>query len=217
MKKTPVPTAQPLGFERLYALVFGLFLGFSIWKFGNPVILDHKIGEPNGFSDWLNNPWPTHLAIWILLPLAGIGFFAALTNKIIWPKPKWLWVLPGAWLVWQFASSSKSVDEGLSTPTVVQFTGCVVSFFAGAVVLAKRQVLPWLLAGLLAFFTYCLIRAVDQHLFEFPATYQVLSEGQRTGWTNFPPETITSMREDNILMNTNGAEVVNPEIGRAHV
>jgi len=29
----------------IYALAFGLFLGLAFWKFGNPVILDHKIIE----------------------------------------------------------------------------------------------------------------------------------------------------------------------------
>ena len=30
----------------IYALAFGLFLGLTIWKFGNPVILDQKIIPP---------------------------------------------------------------------------------------------------------------------------------------------------------------------------
>ena len=38
---------------RAYALVFGLFLGVCVWKFGDPVILDHKIGEPTTLSDFL--------------------------------------------------------------------------------------------------------------------------------------------------------------------
>lgn len=212
MKKTPAPTAQSFGFDRLYAMVFGLFLGFSLWKFGNPVILDHKIGEPNSFSDWLNNPWPTHLAILILLPIALISLIQTHRLKINYPRPLWLTVLPIAWLGWQQLSETKSIDHDLSASTLTQFLGCCLCYFVGLLFFARRQLLPWLLAGLLAFFTYGLIRAVDQHLFEFPATYQVLSEGQRTGWTNFPPESITEMRQENIIVNTNGADVVNPII-----
>ena len=45
-----------------YALVFGLFLGLGIWKFGNPVILDQKIIAPVTAADYLNDTWPIHWA-----------------------------------------------------------------------------------------------------------------------------------------------------------
>ena len=56
-----------------YALVFGLFLGLAILKFGNPVILDQKITPPVSPSEFWADAWPTHWGNWILLPLALAG------------------------------------------------------------------------------------------------------------------------------------------------
>src|SRR5580765_8073391 len=95
---------------KLYALAFGLFLGLCIWKFGNPVILDHKIAAPATPSELLNEPWPPHWANWILLPLAGVGALLALKNKISWLQTRWLWLLPLVWLGWQFISARHTVD-----------------------------------------------------------------------------------------------------------
>src|SRR5271154_1704264 len=82
---------RPSTLDHLYALVFGLFLGLAILKFGNPVILDHKIIPPNSLSDFWNDAWPTHWAGWILLPLAFSGAILAFTKNPRWPRTKWLW------------------------------------------------------------------------------------------------------------------------------
>jgi hypothetical protein len=63
--------------------------------------------------------------------------------------------------------------------------------------------LPWLLAGVLAAFTFCLVRAVDQRLFEFPASRALLLEGERVGWTNMPPQALQEMGLDNTIVTTN--------------
>jgi len=39
-----------------------------------------------------------------------------------------------------------------------------------------------------------------------------LVEGERTGWTNYPPETILEMKRENIIISTNGIDVANPAI-----
>jgi O-antigen ligase len=67
-----------------------------------------------------------------------------------------------------------------------------------------------LLVGILAAFTFCLVRAVDQRLFEFPQSRQILVEGGRVGWTNIPPEIFAEMKQENSIITTNGAEVANP-------
>ena len=61
----------------IYALAFGLFLGLAFWKFGNPVILDHKIIPPSTPSEFWTDAWPTHWANWIFLPLALAGALVA--------------------------------------------------------------------------------------------------------------------------------------------
>jgi len=66
------PESNPAGarIHALFALMFGLFLGLCIWKFGDPVILDHKIVPPATLPDFLNDAWPPHWVKWIWVPLA---------------------------------------------------------------------------------------------------------------------------------------------------
>jgi O-antigen ligase len=207
----------------IYALVFGLFLGLCIWKFGNPVILDHKIIAPKTLEEFLNAPWPLHWANWILLPLAIIGGLLIFKNRNLRQSDKseiknrkseikWLWLLPLLWLGWQFLSATQTVDATLTNATLWQFSGCVACYFLGALLLSREQLARWLLIGVLAAFAFCLVRAVNQKVFEFPAERQSLIEGEQCGWTNFPPEAIASMRLDGVIITTNGVDVANPVI-----
>jgi hypothetical protein len=195
-----------------YALAFGIFLGVAILKFGNPVILDAKITLPVSLSDFFNDAWPTHWANWILLPLALAGTAFAFTQKLRWPANQWLLRLPLLWFGWQLLSATRTVDENLTATTLWQFFGCVACYFIGAFLFGSDRALSWLLIGVLAAFTFCLVRAVDQRLFEFPQSHQLLIEGQRANWTNLPPELFLEMKRENIIVTTNGAEVANPVI-----
>ena len=195
---------------RYYALAFGLFLGLCIWKFGNPVILDTKIIPPESFSEFWHDPWPTHWANWILLPLVGMGVILVFKNPVRWPASKWLWLLPLGWLGWQFLSAAQTVDVDLTQTTLWQFFGCVACYFLGALLFADPRKLNLLLIGILAAFTFCLIRAVDQRLVEFPATCQALIVGQQENWTNISPANLISMKQAGLIITTNGADVANP-------
>ncbi|HEY5345650.1 MAG TPA: O-antigen ligase family protein [Verrucomicrobiae bacterium] len=197
---------------KLYALAFGLFLGLCLWKFGNPVILDHKISAPTTASEFLNEPWPLHWANWVLLPLAAIGAILVFQKRISWIQTKWLWLLPIIWLGWQFISATQTVDADLTAATLWQFFGCVACYFLGALIFARDNLWRWLLPGLLAAFAFCLVRGIDQHVFEFPQNYQTLVEGERSGWTNFPPETIADMKTGGVIITTNGMDAANPAI-----
>jgi O-antigen ligase len=196
----------------LYALAFGLFLGLCIWKFGNPVILDNKIIAPNSFSEAWTDFWPTHWANWILLPLAIVGAILAFTKKSRWPQTKWLWLLPLLWFCWQLFSATRTVDTDLTSTTLWQFFGCIVCYFLGAFLFGNERALKMLLVGILAAFTFCLVRAIDQKFFEFPQSRQMLLEDERAGWTNVPPEMFLQMKQDGVVITTNGADVANPAI-----
>lgn len=195
-----------------YALVFGLFLGLTIWKFGNPVILDSKIATPASLADFWGDAWPVHWANWIFLPLAILGAFLIFQKKISWPQTKWLWLLPLIWFGWQLLSATKTVDADLTAATLWQFFGCLGCYFLGVFLFADKRALQILLIGLLLAFTFCLVRAVIQKRYEFPQNHQMLVEGEQAGWTNYPPETIAEMKRDNIIITTNGMEVANPMI-----
>ena len=190
----------------------GLFLGLCIWKFGDPVILDHKIDTPSTLTDFLSDAWPPHWANWIFAPLAALGALIVLKGSGgRWPA-LCLWLLPLTWLVWQFISAAHSVDADLSNATLWQYSGCVACYFLGVLLFRREQLVRWLLIGLLVAFAFCLVRAVNQRLFEYPQNVQMLTEGERTGWTNFPPESIVEMKRDGIVITTNGVDLANPVI-----
>jgi hypothetical protein len=195
-----------------YALAFGLFLGLCIWKFGNPVILDNKIGPPNSLSEAWTDFWPTHWANWILLPLAIVGTIIAVAKKCQWPQTKWLWLLPLLWLGWQLFSATETVDANLTATTLWQFFGCATCYFLGAFLFGNGRALNFLLVGMLAAFTFCLVRAIDQRIFEFPQSRQMLLEDERAGWTNIPPEMFLQMKQEGVVITTNGVDVANPAI-----
>ena len=195
-----------------YAFAFGLFLGLCILKFGNPVILDNKIAPPNSLSEFWGFAWPTHWANWIFLPLAIVGVILSIAKKSRWPQTKWLWLLPLLWLGWQFLSATQTVDATLTSATLWQFFGCGAGYFLGVFLLGRERTLHWLLIGLLAAFAFCLVRAINQRLFEFPQSRQMLMEGERVNWTNLPPETVLEMKRDDVIITTNGVDVANPAI-----
>jgi len=197
---------------KFFALAFGLFLGLCVWKFGNPVILDHQIVTPGPPAEWLAEPWPLHWAGWLLLPLALLGGKLILDQKVSWPASRWLWLLPLAWLGWQFFSATQSVDAELTAATLWQFFGVVTCYFLGALLFARENLARWLVAGLLAALAFCLVRGVDQRLFEYPQNRQALADGERCGWTNFTAESVAQMKTENIILTTNGVDVVNPVI-----
>jgi O-antigen ligase len=196
-----------------YALVFGLFLGLAILKFGNPVILDQKITPPVSPSEFWMYAWPTRWGNWILLPLALTGAALGFTSKPRWPGTRRLWLLPLLWFGWQLLSATQTVDGNLTATTLCQFAGCLACYFIGAFIFGReRAALQWLFIGVLAAFAFCLVRGINQRLFEFPQSRQMLLEGARTGWTNLPPELFMEMKRNQVIITTNAVDVPNPAI-----
>jgi hypothetical protein len=215
------PAVSRITATDVYAVVFGLFLGLAVIKFGNPAILDKVIFVPRSWTEILDNAWPLHWANSLLLVLVVLGVPLAFAKKLQWPATRWLWILPLVWFGWQILSATQSTYSDLTTVTLWQYAGCAACYFIGVLVLgAGRQRL--LLLGILAAFAFCLVRAVDQKLFEFPRERQFLTESQRSGWTNTPPEMFLEMKQEGIIINTNGVDIANPVIlakydkGRVH-
>ena len=203
---------KPITGTSLYALGFGLFLGLAILKFGNPVILDHKITPPVSPAEFWTDAWPTHWGNWIFLPLALAGAALAFIGKPRWAGTRWLWVLPLLWFGWQLLSGTQTVDGNLTATTLWQFAGCVACCFLGTLVLGRERTVYWLLAGILAAFALCLIKGINQRLVEFPQSRQLLLEGERAGWTNIPPAMLVEMKHNRVVISTNGVDVANPAI-----
>jgi hypothetical protein len=194
---------------RIFSALFGAVLGLSLLKFGNPVVLEKFIAPPQNYHDWLVSAWPASIGYWLLAAVAAIGLLIVRWEISV---SKWLLTLPLIWLGWQFISATHTVDEKLTQATLGQFSGCVACYFLGVFVCGREGMTRWLLIGVLAAFTFCLVRAIDQRLIEFPQSRQMLVEGERAGWTNIPPEVLLQMKHDGTVITTHGADVVNPAI-----
>ena len=208
-KTSPV---KSLVATEIYALAFGLFLGLTIWKFGNPAILDQIISVPTTWSGAWIYAWPLHWANWLLMGLATVGALLLIAKPSRWPSTRWLWILPIIWFAWQLLSASQSSYHDLTTPTLWQYGGCLACYFLGAFVLGNGCGWRLVMLGILAAFAFCLVRAVNQKLFEFPQGKQYLLESQRVGWTNMPPEAFQEFKRESVIINTNGVDVANPFI-----
>ncbi|MBI3414390.1 MAG: O-antigen ligase family protein [Verrucomicrobia bacterium] len=208
--------------EDYFALAMGLLLGLTLWKFGNPVVLDSVVSAPNSLAEAWSETWPPRWAFWLMIPLALSGCGLRLRNQIWWPETRWLWVLPCVWFAWQLVAGVFTVDAWLTRMTLMQFGGCMACYFLGAWFLGTRRRFHLVLAIALAAFAICLVRAVSQKLFEFPEDQRTLLEGQRTGWTNFPPSLIAQFKASGTIIATNGVDMVNPVVllkyakGRVH-
>ena len=199
------PAAQRITVRDVYTLVFGLFLGLAIAKFGNPVILDKIILSPKNWTDL----WPLHWANWMLLTLAVFGAGVALGKKPRWQVTRWLWVLPLVWFGWQVLSAVRSSYPELTTVTLWQYGGCLACYFIGIFVIGPGR--RWfVLIGIMLGFAFCLVRGVNQKLIEFPREKQTLIESQQSGWTNIAPDVLLEWKQDGVIIHTNGVYIVNP-------
>lgn len=199
------------GARAFYALVFGLFLGLALLKFGNPVILDQRVIPPTDFAEALSVSWPAKWGNFLLLLLALAGLPFALSRASATPRTA-LWLLPVAWLAWQFVAATQTVDTPLTAVTLAHFTGCVGCFLIGLFVLGRDGWPKLLLVGIFLALTLCLVRGVNQHTVEFKRDRQSLVEGERNGWTNFPAGSLEQMRQDGLVIHTNGVDIANPVI-----
>jgi O-antigen ligase len=149
------------GLARLFAGLFGAFLGLCLLKFGNPPIMEKYISPPgNAYEFVLSGPWPIGWAYGMLVVLAVLGLFVARWRT---PAPGWLLTLPLVWLGWQVLAVSWSVDAGLSQGVVKHFIACVACFYLGLFALGpvRRSGAFW--AGLVTAFLLLLAVGWDQH------------------------------------------------------
>ncbi len=203
----------------VYVLLLGCFLGLAWVKFGNPVVLEASLDAPGTFEEFWEWPWPLRWAFAGFLPLAVAGFLLTRPASLLLETRAgfsrgWLLGLPLAWLGWQFLAGQGSVDDGLTRLVLIHFTATVAAFFLGYFLLREPLQRRWLWPGLLAALVYCLVRAMNQYVVEFPRDLAQYQENDRTGWTNATPANLTELRRMNLVILTNGMPQANPIILR---
>src|SRR2546422_506054 len=69
---------------RVFAALFGGFLGLSLLKFGNPPIMEKWVTSPGGFLELLlGRPWPIGWAYWLLGLVSAVGVLNAHWNQSV--------------------------------------------------------------------------------------------------------------------------------------
>jgi O-antigen ligase len=122
---------------RIFAGLFGAFLGLSLLKFGNPFVLEKWVSAPEGYWQFaLGYPWPIAWAYW-LLAVVGVVGVAVARRKLA--APWWLVALPVAWLVWQSVAGTQTSNPELTRLTLKHFAACVVCFYLGYFSLSRVQ------------------------------------------------------------------------------
>jgi hypothetical protein len=214
----PDPAPQPpskwpiQGPIEWFGLILGLFLGVALLKFGNPVILHSKVLPPRSLPEWWHLAWPPGWSVWCLIPLIVVGVVLLIRKGLTWSASPALCFLPLIWFGWQCVSAVSSEDGALTQLTLWHFAGLIAVYFLGAMVLNSDRCVRLLLVGLLAGLVFCLLRAVDQKFFEFPAEREFLVQSEKSGWTNLPPNLFLEMKESGAIVTTNGVDIANPLI-----
>ncbi len=146
---------------RLFAGLFGAFLGLTLLKFGNPPIFERFVAAPsNGWELVFNHPWPISWAYWLLGLVAAAGLVIGRRNT---GSPGWLLALPLAWFFWQCVSATHTLSAELTQVTLMHFAACVVCFYLGFFSLSRARCLTPFWLGLVGSFLLVLIVGWEQH------------------------------------------------------
>ena len=144
--------------DRVFLILTGIWLFTALFLFGNPVILDYlhppkNIGIPTesiGVTPEDDSNARPYLGILAVLGLACVlGFSRLAKPKFQLPAalPRWIVWLPLGWFGWQLASLFQTVDQAMSTATVIHFGSCVAAFYLGLFVLARMRLAKLALWG----------------------------------------------------------------------
>jgi len=181
---------------KIFATIFGIFLGLALLKFGTPAVLDKLVALPENTYEWLLGVWPLRVAYGLAIV---IGLSALAVSRRRAAIPLWLLVLPLAWFAWQFISAAQSLDGQLSRSLLAYFGVCIGCFYIGVFCLRHQDGHGFLLGPLLVAFGLMVSAGFNQH-------FGGLEETRQYFWTyiyptasNVPPEYIQKMRSDRIF------------------
>ncbi|MSR42644.1 MAG: O-antigen ligase domain-containing protein [Pedosphaera sp.] len=184
MTDTAAQPSTPSQGQRLYALFVGLFLAFTLFKVGNPVILDHRFTPPQDAHQWLLFVFPSRWAMVVLVPLAVIGL--ALFGRFRPAAPRWLVWLPLVWFGWQCLSATQTVSRQLTAQTLPHLGACALCFYLALFVLGPMRRPERFLWGAVAGLALLLAAGFQQHFGGLEETRQWIYETR--GMENLTPE-----------------------------
>ncbi len=197
------PEPQPVGRRseeaagRIFAGLFGAFLGLCLLKFGNPFVTEKWVEAPEGFWQFLlGYPWPIAWAYWLLALVALVGLAVA---RRTWVGPWWLVILPLVWLLWQFLAATQSVKPALTRLALEHFTACVVCFYLGYFSLSRVQGVWAFWVGLVCGFLLVLAAGWEQQCGGLKETREYFYREVYPHMTVVPPDYLKRMSSGRIF------------------
>ena len=178
----------------VFAGLLGAWLGLSLLKFGNPIILDRLVEPPKGFWEYVFAPWPVGWGYWML---AVLTLGAAPLVRFKTTAPRWLSVLPVIWFLWQLASAARTVEPRLTQATLFHFAACVVCYYLGLFALSRVRRLNWFWLFVLLGFAWVLWMGFGQHFGGLESTREMIR--QQPGWQELPTEYLRRIASDRIF------------------
>ena len=180
--------------------MYGAFLGLSLIKLGNPVILDRMVQSPGSLMELVFNSWPVSWGYWAL----AASLLIAIPSIRSRGKPRSRGnlalatiLLPIMWLGWQIVAASQSIEPRLSSPTVVHFGCCVLSFYLGWSALSHGAPVKWFWLLMLLSFAWVLWIGFGQHFGGLEQTRRMMAEG--SDWQQLPPEYVKRIQSGRIF------------------
>jgi O-antigen ligase len=182
---------------RVFAILFGAFLGLALIKFGNPPIMERWVERPTNIYEFLfYSPWPIAWAYTLLGMVLVCGIIFSRTRAAC---PTWLLVLPAAWYVWQRLAASESIERSLSVPTVHHFTACLVCLALGGLCLSRSKQLGWFWLPLGAAFLLVVAIGWQQHFGGLAETRRYFELYVQPQMKELPPGYLKKMTSERIF------------------
>jgi hypothetical protein len=209
----------------LFASACGGFISLALLKFGNPVILEHKLDPPQSFWELLLWSWPTAWGY----PLLAVLFLWALWLTFVCGRaeggrsegrqglglpvgspprqrgqgsPVWSWShrllpwVPLAWFLCQCLSALQTVSWATTRPALFHFAAVTTCFYVGFFGLAGIKRSPLFWLSMLPGLVGVIAAGFDQHFVGLEATRKYIQS--QPDWQNLPPQFLQKVASDRI-------------------
>jgi O-antigen ligase len=200
-KFNPRETQFQVWGPRIFASLFGAFVGLALLKFSTPPVISASpmmaelIAPPTSGFEWLLGQWPPEIGYWLVggLGLIGIAVARWQTNA-----PRWLVALPVAWLLWQCLAATQTLDAEISRATLKHFTAGVVCFYLGLFCLNRNRGAAFFMWPIASAFVAMLVVGFGQHFGGLEETRQYFYTYELPKMKIVPPELLKRIASDRI-------------------
>ncbi|HTL54210.1 MAG TPA: O-antigen ligase family protein [Candidatus Limnocylindrales bacterium] len=185
----------------VFGVLFGVFLGLTLLKFGNPPIMERYVTPPTNIYEFLlDSPWPISWAYRLLGALAILGLVLVIReDRRLITIPKWLLLLPLIWLACQIVAAAATVDEALSWATLKHLAACISCYYLGLFALSRLKKLALFWIGLLCAFVLVIAIGWQQHFGGLQATREFFFREIYPQLKEVPPEYLKKLSSNRIF------------------